>query len=115
MGHKFHLELQKYYEAGCRRPPHDFPSGCMNVIVLYDGLVPIDQVGHEYRGYDYNWNIKGALVFGKTITNVRGEGGRGLQSGTKPLSKWCLVSKSKKQHHAQKKLIHLPMAPIDLN
>ena len=91
-GYRFHVELMKYLQAGCTRPPHGFPSGSMNVVVLYDGLVPIDQVGHVYRGYHYNWNIKGALVFGKIIKNVRGVGGHALQSGTMPLSRWGLMN-----------------------
>ena len=98
MGEPFHKELQKYYAAGCFRPAHGFPKECMSCVVLYDGLVPIDKVGHVYRGYEYNWRMKGVLVFGKIIKNVRGEGGVGLQSGTRPLSRWCILSKGKQQH-----------------
>ena len=89
----FSDEQEKYRGAGLVRPDQGFPHSCLSSLVLYSGEISSAEAGDFYRGYDHNWKVKGVLWFGEPIMGVRGNGGKGCQSGTKPLSQWGILKK----------------------
>jgi hypothetical protein len=79
--------------------------------VLYDGEVTEQERRQlDYAkwidGYNYqhNWKVKAVLVFGDPIMGVRSSGGKGVQSGSKPLSWWGVPSATNPELELQERL-----------
>ena len=82
------FENKKLYK-GCKRPEQGFPRTCVASLVLYD--TEVDVPGSEFP---HNWRWKSIIVFGEPIMGVRGFGGRGVESGSKPLKWWGIWEKT---------------------
>ena len=73
---------------GLGRPPWGYPHACLLGLVLYDGYMSRKEAGEWYRGYDFNWRVKGIIRFGEPIMNVRGKNGAGVLTGTQKINWW---------------------------